>query len=226
VTDEQPVGAGHPQGDGHPVGVVCFDWGGVILRICRSFPEGVKAAGLDQREGVDNAALFDVRRAFSAKHQVGEISDDEFFARVSESYNGLYTPDEVALVHDAWLLGEYDGVSGLVGELHETAPCPTALLSNTNARHWGRRVSDFPTAGLLHLQHASHLLGLAKPNEQIYEAFENETGFSGAQIVFFDDLEPNILAARNRGWRAVQVDHTGDPASQMRRSLVGLGVLS
>jgi len=206
--------------------VVCFDWGGVILRICRSFPEGVRAAGLDHREGVDNEELYDVRRALSAEHQVGRMSEDDFFTSVSESYGGLYTPEEVALVHDAWLLDEYEGVAGLVRDLHETAPCPTALLSNTNARHWGRRISDFPTAGSLHLQHASHLLQLAKPDDGIYRAFESETGFSGAQIVFFDDLEPNILAARKRGWRAVQVDHTGDPAAQMRAALVGLGVLS
>jgi len=208
-----------------PVGVVCFDWGGVIVRICRSFPEGVKAAGLEHRDGVDNADLYDVRRALSARHQIGEMSEDEFFASVSESYGGLYTPEEVALVHDAWLLGEYEGVADLVRELHETAPCPTAMLSNTNARHWARRTSDFPTAGSLHLQHVSHLLQLAKSDEQIYKAFESETGFAGPQIVFFDDLEANIEAAKKRGWRAVRVDHTGDTATQMRSALVGLGVL-
>lgn len=220
MTDSQP-----PANAEQPVGVVCFDWGGVILRICRSFPEGVRAAGLDERDGVDQKDLYDVRRALSAKYQVGAVSEDEFFTSVSESFNGLYSPEEIAVVHDAWLLGEYDGVAELVRELHETADCPTALLSNTNSRHWGRRVSDFPTAGSLHLQHASHLLELAKPDTQIYRAFENETGFAGSQVVFFDDLEANIEAAKNCGWRGVQVDHTGDTATQMRQALVGLGVL-
>ncbi|MFG0305345.1 MAG: HAD family hydrolase [Phycisphaerales bacterium JB040] len=204
--------------------LVCFDWGGVILRICRSFPEGVAAAGLDLRDGVDDPDLYDVRRAHSQEYQRGAMSEADFFEAVSESFRGLYTPEEIAVVHDAWLLGEYEGVADLVGELH-TLGRTTGMLSNTNARHWLRRERDFPTAGTLGHQHASHLLRAAKPDEEIYEAFERASGYAGPQIVFFDDLEANIRAARARGWEAVLIDHTGDTAGQMRAALVGLGVL-
>ena len=84
---------------------------------------------------------------------------------------------------------------------------------------------------LVHHLHASHLLGLLKPDEAIYRAFERASGFDGTdgrpeEILFFDDLEENVEAARACGWSSVRVDHTGDPAEQMRRELRerGLGV--
>jgi len=205
-------------------GVVCFDWGGVILRICRGFPEGVAAAGLELRVGADDPDLYDVRRAHSLDYQRGAMSEQDFFRSVSDSFRGLYSPEEIAAIHDAWLLEEYEGVAELVDELHAHGRT-TGMLSNTNARHWARRERDFPTAGTLGHQHASHLLRAAKPDGAIYKAFERESGYSGPQVVFFDDLEANIEAARSHGWRAVLIDHTGDTAAQMRSALNELGVL-
>jgi len=210
---------------GEPVRLVCFDWGGVIVRICRDFAEGVRAAGLDLRDGFDEGELYDIRRAAAAEYQVGRMGERAFFDAVSRSMHGAYTLDEIALVHDAWLLGEYAGVRTLVDELHAHGTVQTGMLSNTNARHWARRERDFPVAGTLGHQHASHLLGLAKPDAAIFRAFERETGFAGAQIVFFDDLEANVDAAKTGGWRAVQIDPDADTAAQMRAALVALGVL-
>lgn len=209
-----------------PIRCVCFDWGGVILRICRGFEEGVRAAGLDVREGVRDLELYAVRKRFSSDYQVGRIGTDAFFEGVSDSMSGLYTPQEIALIHDAWLLGEYPGVAGLVADLHATEGVSTAMLSNTNERHWARRLGDFPTSGILHHQHASHLLGHCKPDEAIFRAFERETGFAPAEILFFDDLAENIEAARSAGWSGFVVDHTGDTASQMRACLKDYKILS
>ena len=203
--------------------MIVFDWGGVILRICRSFAEGATAAGLDVRDGLTDPQMHDVRRAIGKQYQVGEIDDDAFFAAVSDSMNGVYTPDEIAAVHDAWLLGEYDGVADLVDALH-TASIETALLSNTNARHWGRREQDFPTAGRLRHQHASHLLRLAKPDVAIYHAFAEVTRREPGELLFFDDLPENVDAARAAGWRSECIDHQGDTAAQMRTHLAAHGI--
>lgn len=216
--------ARQPAGD-TPVRLVCFDWGGVILRICRSFAEGVRAAGLDLRDGFDEGELYDIRRVAAVEYQVGRLGEREFFEAVSRSMRGAYSAEEIALVHDAWLLGEYPGARELVADIHGRDGVRTGMLSNTNARHWARREHDFPTAGTLHHQHASHLLGLAKPDAAIFRAFERETGFAGPEIVFFDDLADNVEAARGAGWRAVLIEHEGDTAAQMRAALVDLGVL-
>ena len=138
---------------------------------------------------------------------------------------GAYSPDEIAMIHDAWLIEEYPGVRTLVDDLHRLGGVETGMLSNTNARHWARRERDFTTAGLLGSQHASHLLGLAKPDPAIFRAFERRTGQAPGGIVFFDDLPENVDAARRAGWRGVLIDHVGDTAAQMRSALRDLGVL-
>ena len=208
-----------------PNSLVCFDWGGVILRICRGFAEGCARAGLDVRLDTDDRELYSVRRTISARYQVGELGEDEFFESVSRSTRGAYSPEEIARIHDAWLIEEYPGARELVGELNALDTVRTGMLSNTNARHWARRERDFTTAGSLHHQHASHLLGLAKPDRRIFRAFEREAGAGPGEIVFFDDLPENVEAARRAGWNAVLIDHEGDTAAQMRTALAGLGVL-
>ncbi len=207
------------------VRLVCFDWGGVILRICRSFAQGCERAGLDVRLDTDDPDLYSVRRTISARYQVGEISEKDFFESVAASTREAYTPDEIARIHDAWLIEEYPGVRELIEALHALDGVRTGMLSNTNARHWARRERDFPAAGLLHHQHASHLLGLAKPDERIFRAFEQETGARASEIAFFDDLPENINAANAAGWRGVLIDHEGDTAAQMRSALGAFGLL-
>ena len=70
--------------------------------------------------------------------------------------------------------------------------------------------AQFGAPARLRHRHASHLLGLAKPDAAIYHAFAHQTGFSPNRIVFFDDLAENIQAARASGWNAHQIDHAGD----------------
>lgn len=210
--------------------VIVFDWGGVIVRICRSFEEGCAAAGVGYDGAVMEGELYGVRRAASLRYQVGEIDAATFFEASSGATGGRYSAGQIALIHDAWILGEYAGVGELVDELHATPGVETALLSNTNERHWARRAASaygpaFPTAGRLMHQQASHVLGFAKPDAAIYRAFERATGARPSEIVFFDDLPENCEAARACGWRAERVDHTGDTAGQMRAALMRLGVL-
>ena len=66
---------------------------------------------------------------------------------------------------------------------------------------------------------------LAKPGLDIYHAFVERTGHRAAGILFFDDLEENVVAARRAGWNAEQIDHTGDTAAQIRGHLREYGVL-
>jgi putative hydrolase of the HAD superfamily len=72
-------------------------------------------------------------------------------------------------------------------------------------------------------RHASHLLGLAKPDPAIYRAFEREVGAGAGSLVLFDDLPENVAAARACGWTAFEVDHAGDTAAQVTAALRGMG---
>lgn len=213
------------------VRLVCFDLGGVVVRICRSWQEGCIAAGLPVRADLSSDEMKARRRALSDRYQAGLLGCDEFFRLLSESTGGIYTPEEVRRIHAAWTLDVYEGVDNLVGELSRLRSVQLGVLSNTNHAHWEvlcgarRRPEYWSVLSKIHHPHASHLLRLAKPSPDIYLEFQRRTGFAGEHILFFDDLEENILAARRVGWRAEQIDHTGDTAAQMRAHLARHGVL-
>ncbi|TVQ62648.1 MAG: hypothetical protein EA378_04785 [Phycisphaerales bacterium] len=214
-----------------PPRVICFDWGGVILRICRNWAEGCAAAELPVRPGADEPALVTRRRALAQAYQVGEIDCDAFCDQVAATTGGLYSPEEIGRIHDAWLIAEYDGAAELIERLAANSDVQLGLLSNTNRRHYERHRArpdgsrpDFPTIARLTHHVASHEVRASKPDEAIYRAFEDLTGARGQQIIFFDDLEENIAQARSIGWRAVQIDHAGDTPKQIERELTTLGV--
>jgi glucose-1-phosphatase len=213
------------------VGLVCFDWGGVILRICRNWAEGCAAAGLEVREGLDDPALISARREVGRRYQAGEIDCGTFDRELAAAMGGRYSPEEVRRVHDAWLIEEYPGVAEVVARLVQTPGVETGVLSNTNAGHWRRHMPGangsaphFPTIGRLKHRHASHLLGAAKPDEVIYRLFEEQSGFDGDAVLFFDDLAENVETARSIGWRAERIDPAGDTAAQIAGHLGRYGV--
>lgn len=209
--------------------MVCFDWGGVILRHCRSWEEACRVGGLEMRPAVMAPDLLHLRRIATRAYQAGRVDCDEFYDMLTHATGGLYTREECVRLHDAWLLDEYEGMGEVVDQIHAHGVA-TALLSNTNQSHWRRGFpehgpADYPTAGRLRFPHASHLLGFAKPQEEIYRAFEDVVGVRGAAVLFFDDLEENLVTARRLGWRTVLVDHTGDTAAQVRGALREFGLI-
>lgn len=213
--------------------VVCFDLGGVVVRIARTWAEACAAAGIEVR-GEDSFKAPDLqsgRRELSDAYQIGHIGCQDYFRRIAEHSDGLYNAAEVEAIHRAWVFDPYPGVEQLIDELNAIDGLRTACLSNTNHSHWqdlqvetdGRwRVEAIQK---LNSRLVSHELKAVKPNERIYREAERLLAASGAEIIFFDDLAENVDGARRLGWRAFQIDHDGDTALQMRRHLASLGVL-
>ncbi len=218
---------GHSSG---PVRCVCFDWGGVILRHCRSWDEACGYVGLPTRVGAMDGALVARRREVNTLYTTGKISTAEYFAAMTAACGGLYSEAEIRAIHAGWLKREYAGMDRVLLRLNRTAGIETAVLSNTCASHWARivpgekRPADFPTAGLAKHMHASHVLGCLKPGKEIYRLFEERVGMSGESVLFFDDLAENVATARELGWRAEVVDYTQETAPQVIAALGRHGV--
>ncbi len=213
--------------------MVVFDLGGVVVRICRSWGEACEAAGVDHRPLPEDPALREERRRLVRAYERGAITCGEYFAGVAAATGGLYTPDEVVRVHDAWILEEYAGVADLIARLR-SAGVITGVLSNTNHRHWLQltsgpgRAAKFTTPEQVDHPHASHLLGLAKPDRSVYEAFLARAGggrVAPGDVIFFDDLADNVRAAIDAGWRADRIDPDAGPAEQIERVLRHEGLL-
>ncbi|MBK7404854.1 MAG: HAD-IA family hydrolase [Phycisphaerales bacterium] len=208
--------------------MVCFDAGGVLVRICRSWREGCVRSGVPFRRNPEADARERERRELSDDYQRGVVGCADFFEQMAGLTGGLYNAEEIRRVHDAWIIGEYPGVHELILALHTRDGLTTGLLSNTSASHWSQRLmfggGESSAVGSVRHPHASHLLGLIKPGEAIYRAFERETGFRPSEILFFDDLLDNVEGAARAGWEARRIDHEGDTASQIERALRGYGL--
>ncbi len=202
--------------------LVCFDIGGVVVRICRTWAQGCAAAGMDVRDPSLWQTSGPGRRALILQYQTGRIDGPTFADRASTLVGGLYSPVEIMGIHHAWLLGEHERIADLVDCLH-WAGVDTAALSNTNHEHWVR-MGDFPAVMRIHHHLASHLVGLHKPDPQIYHRLEQQVGHAGSEILFFDDSPENVTAARAVGWRAEWIDPAGDPAAQIAEMLGVYGV--
>ena len=151
--------------------MVVFDWGGVLLRICRSWPDACERAGVRFDDSLDHQMLHDLSHAY----QLGSMSCQTYFDRLADSFDARYTHEELTRIHDAVLIEEYGGVHEIVRSLVDHGRVQTGLLSNTNHRHWLHQLQPeqggygrFPTAGLLGIQCASHLEGVAKPDAPFY----------------------------------------------------------
>jgi FMN phosphatase YigB (HAD superfamily) len=207
--------------------VVCFDLGGVLVRLSRSWSDACVRAGLPERdpEWLASPAWRAHRQLVGDRYQRGEIECSTYFAGLATSSGGLYSAAELESMHAAWTLEHYDGALALVRALNALSHVATACLSNTNHAHWVRLASidgrgEYPAVQELRHQLASHLLGCAKPDPRIFELaraeFSKLEPVTAPDIHFFDDLEENVSAARAAGWSAFRVDPAGDTISEMR----------
>jgi FMN phosphatase YigB (HAD superfamily) len=228
-----------------PSRVVCFDLGGVLVRLCRTWSEACARAALRARdpEWLESDGWRTRRRAAGDRYQSGQLDCAAYYAELARVSDGQFTAAEFELLHHAWTLEHYPGALELVRALNSLPGVTTACLSNTNHAHWVRLTgadgrNEYPAVAELEHRLASHLLGCAKPNPRIYSlahahferARASDAGDSAApplrpsDVLFFDDLPDNVAAARASGWTAFEVDPSGDTVAQMRGYLAGAGV--
>ena len=63
----------------------------------------------------------------------------------------------------------------------------------------------------------SHEVGLAKPDPAAYEIVTRRLGIEAGEVLFLDDVEANIVAARALGWHAVLHRDTSSSIAEMER---------
>lgn len=209
-----------------PFDVVVFDLGGVLVRIAHSWAHAHALAGFPPHPIVDDPDFERVRVELGTAHQLGALTNVDYYRRKAEASRGAYTPADIERIIEVWSGAEYEGVGAVIDAL-DAAGIATAALSNTNPAHWARLdgTAEYPTVARLSHRHASHLLGLLKPAPAIYDAFSAITGFAPERTLLFDDAPANVDAARARGWTAELVDPQGETARQLLAHLVRLRVV-
>ena len=154
--------------------------------------------------------------------ELGHITEDEFLRRLERELRDLLgrrvVLDEFT---DRWwaAMAPEPATQALVAAVRD-AGYRTALLTN-NVREWERRWRPLlPVDDLFDVVVDSAFVGLRKPDPAIYRLTCERLGIAPEACVFVDDLEPNVIAARELGMSAV---HHRAPDQAVRDVLAALG---
>lgn len=193
--------------------VILFDLGGVLLHL-RDAGDHFGLGG-DNTDFLERWVHSDAVREFES----GIAGFDDFAARIVQEVGLPYDAEEFLRRFHAWPVHLYAGVPELLERLAEGYRC--ALLSNTNAVHWGR--ADI--AGVLESRFdklfLSYETGIVKPDRAAFDQVSAHYGCSPREILFVDDTPTNITAARALGLNACLVRGEG----MVERALADYGII-
>lgn len=195
-----------------PVKAVVFDIGGVLERVDddawpevwisrwerrMDLPAGHLIAALAEHEPIGDLVTggmseAQMRAMYAGVLGLGEQQADEMMAELWDAYCGeldVELRDFAASLRPAYT---------------------TAILSNSadGARREEQRRYGFEQ--LVDVIVYSHEVGLAKPDPAIFRLTEQRLGVHPHEIVFLDDQERHVEAARRLGWQAVHHRSTAE----------------
>ncbi|HVC30878.1 MAG TPA: HAD family phosphatase [Steroidobacteraceae bacterium] len=188
--------------------VILFDLGGVLVEA-----RGRDALQTMLARKLDPDAIMARWLASPAvgRFERGLIPPEAFAEEFIAEWDLALGPDEFLESFAAWVKGFFDGAEALVRTLRGRHR--VACLSNINAVHWAR-LPQLPE--MFDAVFASHLTGLMKPDREAFEHALRALAVRPDAVVYFDDLAPNVEAARSLGMRAVQVAALSDIERALR----------
>jgi putative hydrolase of the HAD superfamily len=195
--------------------VLLFDLGGVLIDFA-----GFRELGRLLPDGVDRA---EVRRRWISSKAVqrferAEISPLEFANGVIRELRLDLPPDEFLTAFVEWARGPFPGAWSLIRQIPRFYRL--ACLSNSNELHTP-----------LHRRHVEPLIehcyfsdevGAVKPEREIFEYVISDLAVGPDRIGFFDDTAVNVVAAREAGMVAYEVDGL----AELEKCLREIGVLN
>jgi epoxide hydrolase-like predicted phosphatase len=181
---------------------VVFDIGGVL-----EVPTDTALDGRwERRLGLRPGEFFERLRqsGLGTDANLGRCSEAEFAQALGRLY-ALEQPATHQLLAElwGWYVGELN--TELADYFRRLRPrFRTAVLSN--AAEGGRREEDrrYGFATMADVLVYSYEVGIEKPDQRIYEITGQRLGVDPSEVVFLDDLEPNVAAASRLGmWAAL-----------------------
>ena len=179
---------------GTGISVILFDLGGVLLHL-RDIDSNFGLGG-DETQFLRSWLMSPAVRDFER----GAIVAEEFGRRIVSEMRLPYEWQEFQRRFDRWPESVYAGVPELLADL--SARYRLALLSNTNALHWGRDDIAGILDPLFDGVFLSFRTGLLKPDRNSFEQIMAHYDCAANEILFLDDNPLNIEAASAMGIKA------------------------
>lgn len=197
---------------------VVFDIGGVLELVEEPAP-WVEA--WEHRLGLHAGELRDRVTAIWQRGRTGIATFEEIEAATADVLR-LEPDDSRRLWEDMWewYLGEPNEPLLEYFELLGSR-CRTAILSNSFVGARERENARYGYEARCELVIYSHEEGLEKPDPRFYLLVCQRLGVEPTQVVFVDDVEVNVVAARDLGMRGVLFQDTDQTIADIEDHLAG-----
>ena len=202
-----------------PTRAVLFDLGGVVLDV--DFDRALAHWAPHSRLPFD-----ELRRIFHfdapyQRHETGHLDADGYFAHLREALALECDAATVRAGFNAIFPGEIAETVQLLDALRRRVPC--YAISNTNPVHVAEIHQAFPRLlPRFERVFTSYEIGHRKPHPQTFRHVLDAIGVPAPEVLLFDDLVPNVEAARTLGLQAVVVRSPAD----VREAVLARGLLA
>ncbi|GEM_PF-297329 len=180
-----------------PSPIVIFDAGNVLIR----YEPG---EALRRLAHAARCSRWRVRLAFTlaggGRLGTGGISPEEFAAAFGQRLGVHLTPMRVQQFWGLDLKGPVEGMFDLIERLRRRGQARIAILSDTNAFHWGHCLERWPELRRIPDQFVSYETGLRKPDPRVYRLVEERLrgGGDGKTQIAMDPFQNHPVAWTSR----------------------------
>lgn len=196
---------------------IYFDLGNVILNFSRS--RQYRQMGDILGVSPEKISQFVEQDNLERQSETGQITPEEAHRLLCCAAESDCDFSALALA-DSDIFELNTSIEPLIVELARCG-CRMGLLSNTSKNHWEFCHSRFPLLRDCFEHYVlSYEVGVMKPEADIYSVAIQKTGLPAEEIFYTDDLEPNVLAAKECGLDAVLFTDTAQLTREL--SLRGL----
>jgi putative hydrolase of the HAD superfamily len=176
---------------------------------------GLSPGELDKR-----ITAMDKRLSASGKDgAIGTCAEEEWMAELRLATE-MDDAQIDAFMRDFWDVYMGESNSELIAYFQSLRPrYRTALLSNSFVGARREEEARFGFAAMTDLIVYSHEEGMSKPDRRIYERTWQRLGVQPQEMIFLDDVEPNILAARECGVHAILFENNTKAIAEIEACL-------
>ncbi len=194
---------------------VVFDIGGVL----EITPDRGVNAKWEQQLHLKPGELDERLSSVWQGGSLGTLDEEQVHTSIGKIL-GMSETQVDALMDDVWQ--EYLGTLNveLAEYLRSLRPqYQTAILSNSFVGARRKEQERYHFDEMCDLIIYSHEVRMSKPDRRIYELTCERLGVQPAEIVFLDDYEPNIVAAREFGMHAIFFQETSQAIADIQTCL-------
>lgn len=196
--------------------LIYFDFGAVLVNYEKVFTQICADFSIDLQD------LWDMYNRHDADLAIGKISTAEFWQKCIDRYQLQNTADYDLL--ERWVT-DYEviqPVQDLVYALE--GQVAVGIISNINEGPWEKSLELGLVPNIKYQRvYLSYQEKMAKPNLDIYQKVQQESGVLPEEIVFVDDKAENLVAPQSLGWQTVLFDRLQAEAGVARiKSLLAI----